>query len=216
MAAIPVKPEYGPTLGRLLAPRWRAAGAAARVAVIAGGLVLLAAAAGVVLTLESASYTHSGRVSFSFNYRGLHRVAPERGAYVRVVSRGPGGTLLYSYGVGPLTLPPYAGESSGAVPVYAARYVTSLRRRYTGFVLMGEGKTKVNTVPAYDVLYTAVVEGRRMFGRDVLLVPERPGAREGVYIAMLTAEGVTRQVRGPMEVGTVGVLAKPLRSFALG
>ena len=30
MAAVPVKPEYGPTLGRLLSPRWRAAGTRAR------------------------------------------------------------------------------------------------------------------------------------------------------------------------------------------
>ena len=30
MAAVPIKPEYGPTLGRLLAPRWHAAAARSR------------------------------------------------------------------------------------------------------------------------------------------------------------------------------------------
>ena len=30
MAAVPIKPEYGPTLGRLLSPRWRAASPLAR------------------------------------------------------------------------------------------------------------------------------------------------------------------------------------------
>jgi hypothetical protein len=216
MVAIPVKPEYGPTLGRLLAPRWRAASPLLRGAVLAAGVALFALAVGAVLTLLSASYTHPGRPAFSFNYRNLRRTAPEPGGFVRVVQRGAGGALLYSFAVGPLTLQPYSGEPSGAVPVYAARYIEGLRRRDAGFVLMGEGKTKVNTVPAYDVLYTALVEGRLMYGRDVLLVPERPAAREGVAIVMLTAPGATHQVQGPLEVGTVGVLQKPLRSFALG
>ena len=71
-------------------------------------------------------------------------------------------------------------------------YAAALHRAGCGgaapdFVLRGEGKTRVNTVPAYDVLYTATVEGREMYGRDVLLLPERAGAREGVEIVMLTA-----------------------------
>jgi hypothetical protein len=216
MVAIPVKPEYGPTLGRLLAPRWRAAPRPLKAAVAAAAVVLLALAAAAVLAILSASYSHPGRPAFSFNYRHLSRTQPEPGGYVRVVQRGAGGVLLYSFAVNPLTLPPYRGETAGAVPLYTAHYIEGLRRRRPGFVLMGEGKTKVNTVPAYDVLYTALVEGRRMYGRDVLLVPERPGAREGVAIVMLTAPGATRQVQGPMEVATVGVLQKPLRSFALG
>ena len=51
-----MKPEYGPTLGRLLSPRWRAASPLARGAVIAAGVG--AAGAGrrrVALTLENAT-----------------------------------------------------------------------------------------------------------------------------------------------------------------
>ena len=37
MAAIPVKPEYGPTLGHMLEPRWRRAGSVTRALVVAAG-----------------------------------------------------------------------------------------------------------------------------------------------------------------------------------
>ena len=47
MAAVPMKPEYGPTLGRLLAPRWQRASRLTRAAVvIAAGVALLAVAGG--------------------------------------------------------------------------------------------------------------------------------------------------------------------------
>ena len=216
MAAVPIKPEYGPTLGSLLSPRWQALSVAARRAVMAGLALLGALLVALVLTLLNARYSHGGRVPFSFSYKGLHRVAPEPGQYVRIVSRSGSGRLLYSFAVGPLTLPPYVGEPSGAVPVYASGYVDELRRNMAGFVLRGQGKTRVNTVPAYAVLYTATVEGRTMYGRNVLLLPEHAGAREGVTISMLTALGASKQVQAPLEVATTGVLQRPLRSFTLG
>jgi hypothetical protein len=216
MAAVPMKPEYGPTLGRLLSPRWRAASSLTRRTVTALGALLLVAVVALTLSLLNASYSHGGRVPFSFSYRGLYRVAPDPGGYVKIQKRGAGGVLLYSFAVEPLTLPPYSGDLSAELPLYAAGYIEQLRRRYSGFVLHGEGKTRVNTVPAYDVLYTAEVEGRTMYGRDVLLLGERSGAREGVEIVMLTAPGASKQVDGPMEVATTGVLLKPLRSFSLG
>jgi hypothetical protein len=216
MASVPVKPEYGPTLGTLLSPQWQSLSRGAQRTVLSAVAVLAALLVAVVLTLLNASYSHSSRVPFSFSYKGLHRVAPEPGQYVRVVSRSSSGRLLYSFAVGPLTLAPYAGEPSGAVPVYAASYIQRLRSSLSHFVLRGEGKTRVNSVPAYDVLYTTTVEGRPMYGRNVLLLPERPGAREGVTISMLTAPGVTSKVQAPLEVGTAGVLQRPLHSFTLG
>jgi hypothetical protein len=216
MAAVPIKAEYGPTLGSLLSPHWRALSRAMQRALLAALAALGALLVALVLTLLNATYSHGGRVPFSFSYKGLHRVAPQPGEYVRIVSRSGSGRLLYSFAVGPLTLAPYTGEPSGAVPVYASGYVQQLRRTLSGFVLRGQGKTRVNSVPAYDVLYTATVEGRQMYGRNVLLLPERPGAREGVTISMLTAPGATKQVQAPLEVGTTGLLARPLRGFTLG
>jgi hypothetical protein len=217
MVAVPMKPEYGPTLGRLLAPWWLRCSALTRRVLIACGMVLLVGVVALVLTLLNSTYAHGGPVPFSFAYRGLYGVAPEPGGYVRIEKRTASGRLEYSLAVDPLTLPPYVGDLSGELPMYASSYIEELRRRYPDFVLIGEGKTRVNTVPAYDVLYTARVEGRTMYGKNVLLVAERPaGRREGVDIVMLTAPGASRQIEGPIEVGTTGVLMRPLRSFNLG
>jgi len=49
MAAVPIKPEYGPTLGRLLSPRWRAAPPLVR------GLVLAACVGLVALLIGAAA-----------------------------------------------------------------------------------------------------------------------------------------------------------------
>jgi hypothetical protein len=216
MNAVPMKPEYGPTLGRLLSPRWRAASPLARRAVIASGIGLLALLVAAVLTLENATYSHGGRLPFSFAYRGLYRVAPDPGGYVKVQRRRSNGSLEDSYAVEPLRLAPYAGEPSGALPVYAAGYIRALRARHVGFLLRGEGKTRVNGVPAYQVLYTAVLEGRTMYGRDVLLLPEHAGAREGVDIVMLTSPTANSQVDSPLEVASTGVLLRPLKTFTFG
>jgi hypothetical protein len=216
MSALPIKPEYQPTLGQLLAPRWHSASPLARGAVIVSLGALLALIVAAVLTLENASFSHGGRVPFSFSYRSLYKVRPDPGGWVKVQRRGPGGRLEDSFAVEPLTLPPYGGDPSGALPLYAQGYIAGLGRRYQDFVLRGEGKTKVNTVPAYNVLYTANVEGRPMFGRDALLLPQRPGAREGVDIVMLTAPNANPQVTSPLEVATAGVLLRPLKTFTLG
>jgi hypothetical protein len=211
-----MKPEYGPTLGRLLAPRWHAASAHTRRAIGAAAVALVVAAGALALTLLNPTYSHGGRVPFSFAYGGLYRVSPDPGGYVKVQKRWHGGALEYSFAVDPLTLGPYSGELSAVLPLYAASYGAALERRYTHLVLRGEGATHVNTAPAYEVLYTALVEGREMYGRDVLLMPERPGAREGVAIVMLTAPGASRQIKGPLEVASTGLLLHPLKSFVLG
>jgi hypothetical protein len=215
MAAVPIKPEYGPTLGRLLSPRWHAASRLTRgvvIAALAGLLVLVVAA---FLTLENAKFSHGGKLPFSFSYRSLYRVAPSPGGFVKI-QRRRGGVLLDSYAVQPLLLPPYAGGLSAELPLYAEGYIGTLRRRYTDFVLRGEGKTRVNAVPAYNVEYTALVEGRTMWGRDVLLLPQRPAAREGVEIVMLTSPTADAQVTTPLEVASDGVLLRPLKTFTFG
>ncbi|HEX9481484.1 MAG TPA: hypothetical protein VF927_05240 [Solirubrobacteraceae bacterium] len=213
---VPIKPEYGPTLGRLLAPRWNAAPRLLRALVIAAGVAVVAIAIGAVLTLEPAHYSHGGRLPFSFTYRSLYRTAPEAGGYVRIESHYGDGSLKYSYAVNPLSLPPYTGNISGVLPVYATRYSEGLARRFPQLVMRGQGKTRVNKVPAYQVLYETRLDGREMYGRNVLLLPERPGARVGVEIVMLTAVGATKEVKEPGEVASGGVLLRPLKTFSFG
>jgi hypothetical protein len=217
MASVPMKSEYGPTLGRLLAPRWHAASRVARAGAIGGAVALVALLAALGLTLENARYSHGGPVPFSFSYRDLYRVAPDPGGYVKVQAHGADGALKYSYAVDPLRLPPYSGEVFGELPIYAAGYVRQLARRYSDFELRGEGKSRVNVrLTGYQVLYTARIEGREVYGRDVLLLPQRNGVREGVDIVMLTSATATTQVSSPLEVAGTGVLLRPLKTFSFG
>lgn len=212
-----MKPEYGPSLAGALGPRWRSASRAARAAVLLGAAVLVAILVGAALTFVNSSYTHGGVVPFSFNYRDLYRTRPDPGGYVKVDSRWPNGPLKYSFAVEPLRLPAYSGEQSVALGLYATGFVEQLRRTLPGFQLRGEGKSKLNKqLVGYAVLYTAYVEGRKMYGRDVLLLPPRPRARDGVNIVMLTAPGASTQVTSPLEVGSTGVLNPPLKTFAFG
>ena len=210
-----MKPDYGPTLGQLLAPRWHTATPLVRRTAIAAGIALLAAIVAAVLSLENASFSHGGRVPFSFSYRGLYRTTPDAGGFVRVARRHSDGTLRDSFAVGPLLLPPYTGGVAGELPVYAASYIAELSRRYDGFMLRGEGRAKVNSLPAYTVFYTFVLQGRRMYGRDALLVAERPGAREGVDIVMWTRALKASKLSSPLEIGGSGILQRPLKSFTL-
>ena len=214
--AVPMKPEYGPTLGRLLGPWWRRSSRLVHGAVTGAGLAVVAIAIAAALTLEPARYHHGGSPAFGFTYRGLYRTAPEPGGYVRVESHYPDGSLKYSYAVNPLSLPPYRGGISGALPVYATGYSERLSSRFGDLVLRGEGKTRVNKVPAYQVLYETRIAGREMYGRNVLLLPEREGARVGVEIVMLTAVGATSEVKEAGEVASGGVLLRPLKTFSFG
>ncbi|MEA2313703.1 MAG: hypothetical protein QOI03_395 [Solirubrobacteraceae bacterium] len=217
MPAIAMKSEYGPTLGRLLAPRWHGASALVRGAITALGVLVLAAVIAAVLTLENAHFSHGGRVPFSFSYRGLWRTAAQPGEFVRLARRHADGTLADSFAVGPLSLPPYSGSLSAELPLYAAGYIRGLRGRYQGFSLRGEGKTKVNgMISAYDVFYAVPVEGRTLYGRDIMLLPERPGAREGVEISMLSTPGKSPGFRSAIEVALTGELLRPLKTFSFG
>lgn len=211
-----MKSEYGPTLGALLAPRWRAVGSLVRATAIGLGVALAVLAAVVVLSLQSATYSQGGAVPFSFHYKALYRAHVDPGAYVKVQSRDGDGALKYSYEIYPLTLAPYAGVVSGELPRYASGYLAGLRARSTAFQLRGEGKTRVNTVPGYQVLYSERVDGREMYGRNVLLLPPAPGARRGVEIVMLTAADATAEVKEPSEVASTGVLLRPLKTFTFG
>jgi hypothetical protein len=211
MATIPLKPQYGPTLGTLLAPRWSSAPRVFRGSVYALGGALVAIAVVAVLTLLPARFSYGGATPFHFSYRGLYRTRTQPGEIVRIDRRAAGGRLEDSFAVSALRLPPYEGGLSGELPLYASGYIDGLSRKFNGFALRGEGKTRVNTVPAYNIFYEAKVEGREMLGRDVLLLPERSGAREGVAIEMLSVP--SKQVKSPQEVAGSGVLEKPAETF---
>jgi hypothetical protein len=183
-----------------------------RTIAIAIGVGVLALVVGVVLTLLDNSYSHGGRMPFSFKYKGLYRTAPNPGGYVKI-ARTSSGRLDDSYAVAPLILGSYSGNVSGELPLYATSYVRVLTGRFADFRLEGEGKTRISsTLGGYNVLYSARIEGHKMYGRDVMLLPERRDAREGVVIEMLSSEKAS--VAKP--VASSGVLETPLKTFAFG
>jgi hypothetical protein len=217
MSAVPLRSEYGPTLGELLAPRWRRASGTARALAVGAAVLVVAALAIAVARFEHPTLSYTGAVSFGFHYGGLYRARPEAGGYVKV-QRPRAGRPEDSFAVAPLSLPSYRGTPSAALALYAAGYVQRLARRYRGFSLRGEGWTQVDSISAYavyNVFFAATVGGRETYGRDVLLLPERLGARGGVTITMLSAVAGNRQVTSPLLVGTKGALEAPLTSFAL-
>ncbi|HEX5308702.1 MAG TPA: hypothetical protein VFW38_06435 [Solirubrobacteraceae bacterium] len=213
MTAIPLKPQHGPTLGRLLEPRWRVARPLTRALVTIAGVLVALLLIVAVLSLLDASYSHGGHTPFGFRYRGLYRTTPDPGGYVKVARHSAEGGIEDSFAVAPLRLPPYAGSVTGELPLRAAAYVHELRRRFAGFRLQGEGKTRItSTLAGYDVRYSALVEGRRLSGRDVILMPKATHPQAGVVLEMLTSEYAS--VAKP--VATQGVLEKPLKTFSFG
>lgn len=221
MPALPLKSEYGPTLGELLAPRWRRASAGVRLWWVAVATLLVAMIAGAALTLASPTVSHGGPVPFSFSYTGLYRTSPARDGYARV-QRVVDGRLEDSFAVGPLLLPPYHGALGAALAMYASGYIPRLAAARVpgqrGFVLRGQGSTQIDAVSSYatyNVFYTTTVRGQQMYGRNVLVLPDRPGARQGVEIAMLTTVAGNHQVTSPLDVGVKGTLEEPLGTFAL-
>ncbi|MFZ2113216.1 MAG: hypothetical protein WAU77_05740 [Solirubrobacteraceae bacterium] len=212
MTSIPLKPQYGPTLGKLLEPRWRSAAPTVRALLIAAGAGLLALMIALVLSLLNASYSQGGVVPFSFEYRSLYRTAPNPGGFVKV-TRSSGGKLKDSYAVAPLAIGSYRGSVTGELPLAAAAYTRTLATRFPAFRLEGEGKTRISsTLAGYQVLYSALVDRQKLYGRDVILIPPRHGASEGVVVEMLSNEPAS--VSKP--VASSGVLETPLKTFAFG
>jgi hypothetical protein len=221
MPALPLKSEYRPTLGELLAPRWRRASAGVRLLWITVAALLVAVIAGAALTLASPTVSHRGVVPFSFSYAGLYRTSPAPGGYAKV-QRVVDGRLEDSFAVQPFRLPPYHGALGAALAMYATGYIQHLAAArpagQSGFVLRGQGSTQIDAVSSYatyNVFYTTTVQGREMYGRNVLLLADQPGARRGVEITMLTAAVGNHQVTSPLDVGVKGALEEPLGTFAL-
>jgi hypothetical protein len=198
MAAVPIKPEYQPTLGRLLAPRWRAASPLLRAAAIVSLLGLAVLIPAAVLTLQNASFSHGGKVPFSFSYRSLYRAPPDPGGWVKVQRHGPRGQLQDSFAVEPLTLPPYAGGLSGE----QRRAERTLQhcggaQNFDAVARARRGEHQ----PAYN---GSSPRGRREEGVRSRRPPwpQQPG-REGAEIVMLTSPKASPQATSPWKAARV-------------
>ena len=213
MPSIPLRREYAPTLGELLAPRWRAASHVRRVAVIAAGVAVLAVATAVVLTLIDSTYSRGGPVPFHFRYRSLSRRPAHPGEYVRLEGAGAHGSLENVFAVGPLALPAYAGLVNGYLPVYATGFIAGLAQKYPDFRLIGEGEERLNVTSGannqsgYEIDFTTRPGGELVDGRVVLLVAPHGDGRRGLVVTMLEHANSTVDKAHP--VGSEGVLNLP-------
>src|SRR5688572_15179585 len=106
-----LRPEFGPSLGDLLAPRWRSLRRGTRRALIAAAVAVVAVAALGVRAAVGGDHEFVHREAPTFNLRWhepLLRVATQPGEYLRLESRR-GSLFLESFAVRRLELPAYRG-----------------------------------------------------------------------------------------------------------
>jgi hypothetical protein len=207
-----VKPQYGPTLVQLLAPRSLAvrAGAAALATLFAVAVIAV-----VLATRPDETWVLEHKpVTFNFAYGPQFRRVPLAGMVV-ALEHEHAGLFLDSYVIRPLTLPPYRGAAGGMLPIYANGYIDRLRRRYRDFEFVGEGRTRINNGIGYAVTFRSKRGGRTVYGRHLLLVEEIPdGRRHGVVIELESTPAAGTP--NADEIGNHGALKTAVRSFRFG
>jgi hypothetical protein len=207
-----VKPQYGPTLVQMLAPRPLA------VRVAAGAFAALLVAAVVVIALRTRAdetfVLEREPVTFNFVYGPQLERVQKTGAVV-ALSNERNGLFLDSYVVRPLSLPPYRGFVGGMLPLYADGYIARQRKRYASFDFVSEGRARINNGIGYAVTFRSRRGGRTLYVRHLLLVEEEPdGLRRGVILELTsTAAAGTPNAA---EIGNHGALKTALRSFRFG
>jgi hypothetical protein len=170
--SLPVKPEFGPTLPELAGPRWRRRPAWLRVALSGSS------------RCSSCSWRRSscaGRAEervvvaepLAFNLRhgeALTRIAPPPAASACASSSAATATSSRRS--------PCAAAAAGLPrrgrrrrSRYAERVIADLREGYADFELADEGRVRINEAPGYAIGFRARRDGRRVWGRTVLLVP---------------------------------------------
>jgi hypothetical protein len=212
-----VRPEFGPTLAEELAPHWRRlARWQQRTLQVAAALVVLVAVALAARGGDKGREAIIVRKPLAFNLLrtpGIHREAPQAGELLRLET-DPGRADQQSFVVRPLRLPPYRGDLSAGFLIASAQMADRMHAQDPSFVYRGEGRARINQLPGYQLLYATKRGGRTVFGRRVLLVPDDPGAREGVDIVLEST--FSKAVPNVDAVGNNGLLKTPLRSFRFG
>ena len=211
-----VRPEFGPTLGQLAAPRLRGRPRWLLIA-LALAVVLLVVAAVALISGGSDSRTTvvvAKPVAFNLVYQPdkLSKVAPAAGQELALQTRA--GDDPESVTVSPVRLPAYTGDPSGILPVYASGLIDQMRRADPNFILRSEGRARVNAQPGYQIQFQTQQGGRTVYGRRALLFQDEPGVRDGADILLLAARSPS--IPNYNAVGSNGPTKLPYRSFRLG
>jgi len=220
MSAAGARPGFGPSLPALLRRRF---GIPPVVTLAVAGALALAGAVAIVIAIERPPYPGKQVVHstpppvFNLLYQPsfMHVARNHRGELMRI--EGKRGKLSISVVVRPLKLPRYDGDvTHGLLPVYADRFADEQAKILPGFRLVAEGRARVNNGVGYEIGFQSVRPGMRVYGRDVLLVPDDPEEGKGLVTLSL------RQVKpgGPFKKGGERNLAyqakKAYRSFRFG
>jgi len=207
-----LRPEFGPSLPQLLRARFgvpeRISTAIALVAVLIAAVVVIATRNGDV------HYIHRADPVFNLRYASVLHRAPARAGVLFELDGRRGSLFLQSLVIRPERLPAYRGSVSGMLPVYAAHRMEQMRRRFNGLAVLDEGKARVGGAPGYQIGFRARLGGRTVFGREVLVVPDEPGARDGVAMTVVQTHAAGAHTLD--DVGNVGAIKKPFRSFRFG
>jgi hypothetical protein len=214
-----VRPEFGPTLPELLAPRVRALPRAGQVVLAALAAIVVVGLAMFVFRKETDSRARAvvrEPIAYNLVYPpALQRVRP-RGRETLRLETPAGATDPQSFAVTPYKLPPYHGDSTGILTLDSANMITQMRRTIPGFIWRGDGRVNYNRQPGYEILFQSKIGGRTTYGRRTILVPggDVP-PKEGVDITMLAAR--SEAIPRVDEVGaSAGALKTAIRSFRFG
>jgi hypothetical protein len=209
-----VRPEFGPTLPALLAPRFRVLPRPVR-------LVLVALAALIVLAIVYALFFRGASptrkravivrspVAFNFVYRApFAKEQPRAGELARV------GSKEQSFSVRELRLPAYGGDAAGFLPLYAAQQEAAMAKQLPGFAWRADGRANINQQQGFEIVFQYRPPGGPLtYGRRIFLLPGVT-ARQGADIWVLAARSPAI-VRAD-DVGHNGGLKTALRSFRFG
>ena len=216
-----VRPEFGPTLPELLAPRVRALPRAAQIALAVLAALVVAGAVYVVVHRREADERPQAVVRSPIAYNLLYtapleRVAPRGRETLRLQTRA-GASAPQSFTVTPYKLPPYKGDATGILTLQSANMITQMRRTIPGFVWRGDGRVNYNRQPGYEILYQAKIDGRTTYGRRTILLPggDTP-PREGVDIWMVAARSDTVPRVDAVGATNGTALKTAIRSFRFG
>jgi hypothetical protein len=215
MGDSPVRREFGPTLPGLLRARLGLSQRAAVRLTLAVLAAIAAAAALVLLLTGERKLVHEGDPVFSFTAGSVVRQADARpGELMRLdASHGRLSIVLVA---SRFHLPDLGhGAPYGDMPVYADTYARELAGQLDHFVLRDEGKAGRHDVTGYQFGYRSGPPGSQVTWRDMLLLPDEPGARDGVLLR-LRESATGRRRLGPKEVARVNEGRAAMRSFAFG
>ena len=179
---------------------------------LAAAVVAVAVVVALILRGGDIIYVHRSDPVFNLRYSGvLHRSPPRPGVLFELIGKR-GDLFLQSLTVRRLHLPPYRGAVSGLLPVFAEPHVRAVSHRFRGFAELDEGKARVGGAPGYAVGFQAKLGARTIYGREVLVVPD--GERDGVVMTVIQTHASGAHTVD--DVGSVGAIKKPFRSFMFG